>query len=277
MSPGNMFFFQSDEYGFINPHNQHTNRINAVLIGDSFTAGTCVNPEDSASGILNRSKHKVLNLGVPGTGAYIQYAIFSEYAVPLKPKNIFWIYFEGNDLQDTERESGYKILNAYVDEDFTQKLITKQLDIDDSLNQYLSNRVRSIGDEKNGNPFKEILRLQRITALLNIKPTKYSSTRVLTKLEKILLKVKTVTDTWGGSVYFVYLPEWSRYASNWKDSEKYRGDVLRIATSVGFEIVDMDESIRKLDDPLAIFPFKKPGHYNESGYQLLGNAIADRL
>ena len=43
----------------------------------------------------------------------------------MKVKNIFWIYFERNDLNDLKKEKKNKILIRYLEENFFSKLKIK--------------------------------------------------------------------------------------------------------------------------------------------------------
>ena len=73
--------FQSDRYGFNNPDEEwDENQIDYLLLGDSFTQGSCLNrPYDIGSQLRIFSNKSVLNLGYGSTGPLIQYAILREY------------------------------------------------------------------------------------------------------------------------------------------------------------------------------------------------------
>ena len=47
-----------------------------------------------------KSNYNVANFGVNGTGPLVSLAITKEYASRLKPKNVFYLFYEGNDLRD---------------------------------------------------------------------------------------------------------------------------------------------------------------------------------
>ena len=54
-------------------------------------------------------------------------------------------------------------------------------------------------------------------------------------------------------------------------------EVLDVVNKLGIPIIDFDTRVRKLSDPLSVFPFGLPGHYNAKGYSLLAEQIAHRL
>ena len=95
----------------------------------------------------------------------------------------------------------------------------------------------------------------------------------------ILLEEKTKVENWGGQLYFVYLPQWSRY--RWligsDENSSKRQDVIKMVGSLGIDVIDFHEIIRQQKNPLALFPFEMAGHYNQKGYQLLANQIAKHI
>ena len=70
-----------------------------MLVGDSFAIGYCVERRSNIAGILVSKGSYAINLG-GGNGPLINFAVIKEYIELLKPKNIIWTYFEGNDLSD---------------------------------------------------------------------------------------------------------------------------------------------------------------------------------
>ena len=62
-----------------------------------------------------------------GTGPFISLAITKEYASRIKPKNVFYLFYEGNDLRDMMYEEK-TFLKKYLNDDFSQNFYP---DIDD--------------------------------------------------------------------------------------------------------------------------------------------------
>ena len=115
--------YQSDRYGFNNPDDNWNKNIDHMLIGDSFAQGACVNEgEDIASQLRSLTGEKIITLGMAGNGPLIELASLKEYASDINVKNIFWIYFERNDLDDLKNEKKSPILNRYLNDSFSQKL-----------------------------------------------------------------------------------------------------------------------------------------------------------
>ncbi len=124
---GYFSIYKSDRYGFNNPDDEWSNeKVEYLLVGDSYTHGACVNrPDDIASVLRSLSKKSVLNLGYGDTGPLIHYAILREY-LKKNVKKILWIYYEGNDLQNLKKELKNNVLSKYFEnENFSQNLKKK--------------------------------------------------------------------------------------------------------------------------------------------------------
>jgi hypothetical protein len=78
---------------------------------------------------------------------------------------------------------------------------------------------------------------------------------------------------------FVYLPSWSRYAgSNFTSpGDSARGEVLTLVRDLGIPIIDINDGFEAHGDPLSLFPFRRPGHYNEMGHRRVAEQVVDAL
>ena len=112
---GYFSIYQSDRFGFNNPDEEWNNKeIEYLLVGDSFTHGSCVNrPNDIASVLRTLSSKSALNLGYGGNGPLIEYATLREYVAP-NVKNVLWVYCESNDLFELVIERQNKNLLKYL-------------------------------------------------------------------------------------------------------------------------------------------------------------------
>ncbi len=99
--------YTSDRFGFNNPDSQwEEDNLEWLLVGDSFTQGSCVQPgEDIASQIRFQSKQSAISLGMAGNGPLLELAALKEYSIIKKPRNVLWIYFERNDLEDLKKKN----------------------------------------------------------------------------------------------------------------------------------------------------------------------------
>lgn len=279
---GEYTLYQADEHGFNNPPGQHA-RSDIVLVGDSFTHGNCVPAGEDIAGQLRQRRRNALSLGYSGDGPLMELATLREYAAPLGPGTVLWLYYEGNDLEDLEVEAKNPLLRKYLDADFTQDLPHRQAEVDSALKAYIeataAGRARPEARGWRDTPLARVARLQHTRARLQ---TLWRSSRPSPVppplLEETLAAAKDLTTAWGGRFIIVYLPSWRRYAAEADAGELYHRDrVLAIARRLDIPVIDIHETFRQHPDPLALFPFRVEGHYTAEGYALVASAIDSYL
>ena len=264
---GNYSIYDSDRYGFNNPDEEWNQKeIEYLLVGDSFTHGACVSrPNDIASILRILSNKSVLNLGYEDNGPLIEYAILREYLNP-NIKKVLWIYYEENDFRDLAEELPNKILKNYLyDSSFSQDLKSKQNIIDGLLKTLL------INEEK-----KSSFDISKFVKVLNIRLLLTSRSEIKQKpqpeFKKILKLAKDLISKNNSKLYFVYLPQYNRYKSNFKDSNYYL--VKDIVDELDIPFIDIHTSVfKKEENPLKLFPFELFGHYTEEGYKKVSKSI----
>ena len=64
-----------------------------------YAEGLCSNEEDIAGNLIEK-KINTVNFGVTDTGPLVSLGILKEFGQYLKPQNVIYLYFEGNDLED---------------------------------------------------------------------------------------------------------------------------------------------------------------------------------
>jgi len=297
---------KTDEHGFNNPKGLYKkNRVDIVLTGDSFTDGFSVHSDETISAVLRELDFNVLNIGKSATGSLVELATIKEYAEPLKPKIVSWLYYV-NDIGETVNEMNSPLLRKYLNENgFSQNLIARQ----DEIDRLLMNYFREELDEKLLKVERENLKVEREKEKQREKIIHYWTIRVfkLTNLrtrlnltpgpepepeqpepepepepeqleifKDILDKSKRMVSGWGGKMYFVYLPEFQQYSTGKEHIN--REFVLRTAIELDIPVVDIHtEVFAPHPDPLSLFPFRMRGHYNAEGYRLVAEAIAKRL
>ena len=264
--------YQSDRYGFNNPDdNWDADEVEYLLVGDSFVHGACVNtPNDIGSVLRNLSKKSVLNLGYSGNGPLIEFATLREY-MSSNVKKVLWVYFEDNDLSGLHNEMADKILMKYYDDaTFTQNLKFKQKEIDQ-----LS--VNSINREKNVNEInsdKGILGIKIINfiKITNLRVLIYPPPQLTPRLKEILKLAKELVNKNNSKLYFIYLPGYARYNTNY-DNKNYNL-IKKIVNQLDIPFVDIPKEVfEKEKNPLNLFPFKMNGHYTVEGYKKVSETI----
>ena len=132
--------YRSDKFGFNNNNQVYEKKNNRIiLIGDSFVHGYHVNEGNDIASHLRNLGHNTINLGQGGNGPIQNLAIIREYAIPLKPKKIFW-FFYNNDLIDMHRQIKQNdtfIFDNYIhNQNFSQNLINQQKEIINFWSRY---------------------------------------------------------------------------------------------------------------------------------------------
>ena len=283
---GYWMMYKGDKYGFHNDREIYNNNIDVMLIGDSFAEGWSVRSHENIGGVLLKKGLNIANFGKSGNGPLLELATIKEYAKPLKPKIVLWLYYI-NDLENLNNEIKSKILIKYLNNDnFNQELITKQKEIDNVLINYIDILWKEKIDNYKPKTTEiivrviKIFRFNHIRKIINFRPNNdkiKSSNLVETSIFKNILRASNqIVSSWEGKLYFVYLPSHTRYASGQIDPN--RSTVFKIVNDLKIPIIDTDEDVFSVHpDPLSLFPFRKFGHYNSKGYYLVGNAIFNRL
>lgn len=284
---GEYVIYLSDEHGFNNPAGLYTpGAVDIALIGDSFTHGFCVSAGEDVASRLRRTGKTVINLGYGGNGPLIELAALKEYAERLRPKIVLWMYYEGNDLEDLAVEQQSPIFLNYLDRDFSQNLYERQSDVDRVLVTYLNEQIAEF--EKQGAEDAQFALNTRLARIVRLYHLREMSKRIFSApppspppsplFEEILKEAKARTSSWGGTLYFVYLPAWQRYGTEVDHENLFHRDRI-LSTVAGLEIpiIDMHENFNQHPDPLSLFPFRLPGHYVAEGYELVASTIETHL
>ena len=263
--------YNSDRFGFNNPDLEWEKKeIDYMLVGDSFVLGACVNqPDDIASVLRNKFDQSVLNLGMNGNGPLIQYAGLREYLTN-NVKIVLWFYFEDNDLRDLQEELKSNILNKYLkDINFSQDLKSKQEEINLITKKMIDNYS------------KTSFVLTKFLKLYYSRQSVYGKEKVTLPAEyKIILKLANELAIKNSSkLYFVYLPEYNRYAKKNKTKQKKFDksnyvNITNMVNELDIPIIDINKEIFEKElDPLTLFPFKLNGHYTAEGYRKVTEII----
>ncbi len=270
--------YLSDRYGFNNPDKEwDSDEIEYIVIGDSFAHGACVNrPNDISSILRNLTKKKVLNLGYGHNGPLFEYVILREY-IQKNTKKILWLYYEGNDQSDLNVELNNKFLNYYLlDNKFSQKLITRQPEVDELIKKKIPDLLRYREELRNKENIKykilKFIRLDKTKTILRNKKEKFQKKKFI----EIMKKANDLAIDNNSKLYFVYLPSYHRYNKLIKDNNY--NDFIFIKNSMrdlNIPFIDLHTDLIS-KNPKAFFPFGLAGHYNENGYKEVGKFLFEK-
>ena len=281
---GYFMVYQSDRYGFNNPDVEwDAAQVEWLLTGDSFTEGVAVRPgEDIAGQIRVITDQSSISLGRSGNGPLIELAELIEYAEVIKPRRVFWVYYEGNDLTtDLHIEQNNPLPMQYMDDKFSQNLINRQQEIDNRLEEYIVLAQAQAQAQAQLHKTRWI-RLQAIRKVIvfDADADADADADVDPLFKKILTKAKSRVDAWGGEFYFVYLPEHSRYNNTGILHDRFRkkSEVINLVKGLEIPVIDIHQEIfADHPDPHALFPFRLSGHYNAEGYAEVAKAIVTNV
>lgn len=268
-------FTDSDRYGFNNPnHEWDKQNIEYILIGDSFTYGACVNkPSDIGSQLRKLSNRSVINLGYGGNGPLLEYAALSEY-ITSSVNKVIWIYYEENDLSNLIAELKDEILVNYLNNSkFSQNLKNRQ----DEINKIAIKKLENVKFNKDENHQKkkflfEFSQSLKFFNIRNLLKNRYP----ISEFEKILILAKNLTEKNGAKFYFVYLPEYARYAQH-NFNNKYYQEVKKIINKLEIPFIDIHtELFLKETNPLKLFPFEFYGHFTPETYEKVSEIIFEK-
>jgi hypothetical protein len=285
--------YESDEHGFHNPKGiWNSDHVDIVALGDSFTQGFCVPSDKNFVSLIRQRYPATLNLGVAGNGPLLMLAALKEYVQFIKPKVVLWFYFEEDDLRDLITiERKIRLLTRYLDSNFNQSLFKRQTEIDRALVTYvnkventtmLAEVVATIEDINQPPEIMGIVKLSQLRTMLGLmygensrkdKVSGYLSSGDGQYLfSKVLLEAKALVDSWGGKLYFVYLPLREHYI-NPANLEKDRQQVLATLNTIGISLIDIHSAFQARGDPLALFPFRRAVHYTIEGNGVVAEQV----
>ncbi|MBF0480600.1 MAG: hypothetical protein HQK81_14005 [Desulfovibrionaceae bacterium] len=303
---GKFSVYPSDRHGFNNPPESWDHgAVGSLVIGDSFANGACVQPGEDIASRLRAQGISSVTLGMWGNGPLIELGSLVEYAPTLRPKTVFWLFYE-NDLDRLVNEAEDPLLRRYLDPAFSQHLIDRQ----DAIDAYLIDTVRSMYREKGidlSRPAAEapvhyqlagidfdwkqmglnldhciqIASLQQLrTFVENILVYKHSgATTGLFK--QVLARAKSVVGAWGGAIYLVYLPEYYRFAPISPlarlEYRRLHDAATMAARDNGIEVIDILDIFNSQPDPIGLFPLRMYGHYTAETYDLIAKVLVNRL
>ena len=283
--------YENDKYGFKNSNKIYEKKINTFLLGDSYAEGLCENEKNDTAGHLRKMKFNTLNFGVTGSGPLLSLAVLKEYGLALKPKNIVYFYFEGNDLFDLEWEKNTYLIN-YLKPNFQLNYLKYSEEIKEFLNdaheekislmkKFISEQKESKKDDKKLIALtKDILEL---TTLKNIWRSKNLFSKKDLEMDLFfdtLKKMRFETINNGGNFIFIYIPSWSRYFTKYNKNEvlfNKKNEILNFLKKEKILFFDFENEISDSSDKKKYFPLGYMGHFNAFGYKEISNSIINLI
>lgn len=283
---GEFVMFETDEHGFRNPRGIWTPpNVDNIFLGDSMTEGCTAREGREFASLVRASHPRSINLGVGGQGPLLMLATLKEYGAALRPKRVFWCYYDANDLQNMEEEFTSSLLTRYLNDNFSQGLIKKQNVVDDVLKKLYekelaraSNEINKVDAEDPENDswrsqiqFKPLRRFLGLTFAARIQ--RYYD---LIPYEFFLEAAQQETKKWGGKVIFVYIPGWEHFG-NPHFASVNRPEMLALIKKFGFDLIDLREVFQAQKSPEGLYNFEYQSHFNDRGNRVVADAILKYL
>ncbi len=275
---GNMVLYESDRYGFNNPDGLwEKQKYDFILIGDSFAAGDCVDQGDNLASTMRAISGEVgLSFGMGGNGPLLELATLSEYGRQLRPKIVYWLYYEGNDLHELAAEQTSSVLMSYLGGEYTQNLIDRAEEIAIKLSNWAE---RQFNNRDSYSIFdyiflKSVRRLISSTVFQRTEPTiKFDG--VFPLFIDIISRAKHLAEQSNSQFVFVYLPSYDRYSKpvDHNDFNKM-GELIKSIRTLGVRVINVHDCFDTTGDPISLFPFRKSGHYNREGYAIAARCMS---
>lgn len=271
--------YLSDEYGFANPDGLLARDAEIVLVGDSFTAGECVTPDEDIAARLRASHPATVSLGIGGAGPLWELANLVEYGLPLQPRTVFWLYYEGNDLADLMWEARFPELTRYLTSHEPQ-LRPRKAAVDASVAQLQTAEIENLREIKptaqtDGRALRGLLRALKLSSLrtklrLSRDDSRDQQLRIDT-LERVLVRARELVERQGGRFVLVYVPDYDRFAGG--SVEFDRTQVLEMLRRNGVRVLDLLPALKAHPDVLGLYPRRRMGHFNASGYDFIARQL----
>ena len=297
---GEYTVYENDEHGFHNPKGLwSTGRVDIVAVGDSYVQGFCV-PSDKNFVALMRNRYPAtLNLGMAGQGPLMMLATIKEYARLVRPRVVLWFHYEGSSLVFLKNERNSPFWMRYLQTGFSQGLFERQAETDHVLATHADAEMKGSGSSRKleelfakvGDPSQLLRQVRGIVKLshmrhalgLTYRSDDHESDQVVPGdltpnvkdlFAQVLLEARTSVNAWEGKLYFVYLPAWR---TNWAVTDEDKKDILNLANTLGFSIIDVHRVFQVQRDPLALFLLRMAGHYNVEGHRLVAETVLESI
>lgn len=280
---GEYAIYDSDEYGFNNPPGSFGRKADAVILGASFAHGACMQPGKDAAGLLRSRGIQAVNLGGGGNGPLYQLAILKEFAPIIRPSAVIFFYAESQDLRRAAEDAEKPFLTAYLEPGYSRGVAARKQETDVRLKAYLDQLfARQFTPRTQVPSHASESRLLRVIKLMNLRTHLYGrffppEPAGLAMYLRVLQEAKRFIRPWGGKVYVVYIPTYTRYKMGKGEDFLDKSRVLKALADAGFPVIDIDKEFLAQNDPLALFPMRRFGHYTETGYAIVADAIASAL
>ena len=95
-------------------------------------------------------------------------------------------------------------------------------------------------------------------------------------LEEVFREAKDFSNKNGSNFYVVYLPTYARFIHG--SGKHINKTFVSIMGKLKIDLIDINKEVFQVEkNPLKLFPFELPGHYNIEGYEKVSKAILKNI
>jgi hypothetical protein len=272
-----------DHNGFRNKTDLKSAEI--AVIGDSFVEGLTVSYEQLATSLLANLQGKVVaNLGQSTYGPQQELVVLKRYGLPLQPRTVVWMFFEGNDLEDVIafREAVLHPPNAW--RAFVKRSCTRNAV--KGVEWFLFRPVKARGVEHSGIVKTADRKDVRVYFLYSPKPFTGDNLGALDETARTIAVAYQLCSFQGARLLFVFVPEKFRVfhdfcrfpeeskCRTWVPNdlpERLRRLVGSAAPQVGF--LDLTPELAKAVKMGALPYYPDDEHWSPEGHRIAATAI----
>jgi hypothetical protein len=295
---GEYLVYTSDRHGFHNPPEiWQADRIDIATVGNSWTLGYCVPSDQNFVSLIRDRYPATINLGMTGQGPLHVLGVLKEYATFLRPRTVLWFYSEGSSLLELRTGRQSRTLRDYLQNNFSQGLIERQPAVDLVAEVHIARQTAAeqtgpagaaVGESSLVRELDGFVRLNALRRSLGMVYGAVGASEELevlsdSELSELLADMNLLRDTfseasarvrsWGGQLYFVYVPGAGRYFGNPGSGVAKRAEVLESVSMLDIPIIDIYPAFQAHHDPLSLFPFRRTGHANAQGHLLIAETV----
>jgi len=263
--------YNMDKYGFRDNNESLYYNTDIVILGDSFGASTCVNsPNDLTTKLIKKLKNnQILNISWRGTGPYYQKELLKNIFQKnnTKFKTFIWLFYEGNDHEDLNANYGKKFNfsnEKFISDDELRVIYRPKENLFFlKIKLFFANYLRGFGTlAKYLKSYPDLIR----------DINNYDET---VKDLSIYLNKKNVTQR-----IIFYIPKYTRLSykeidhPNLRQLNNLKKLVKNTSKKYDFKFVDGSNIYSSQNNPLKVFHYGLPTHFNIEGYDILANELA---
>ncbi|QIG50851.1 SGNH/GDSL hydrolase family protein [Nordella sp. HKS 07] len=272
--------YTADRYGFNNPDSVYDKPISTVVLGDSFIEGYCLEPGKDTVSVLRGTLPDSVGIATRGNGPLMELAALGRFGKELRPRFVVMAFFEGNDWENLQVELEFPWLRQALSEntEFGQTTIPPATlaEMDGVINGWRATEVKPLDVLRRTWLVRNFFALRQVSSELGIAYPKVF--RAQPEYVDILRKAAKITESWGGELLVLYIPQAARYDGMISHEFVYdplRNRVRKAAAEAGVEVIDLAEIFKKRKDVQSLYA--SDWHFSEEGARVAAQAIIDRL